>query len=381
MAKTVTYQTLKNYKIAGDLKTKYLDVETTRVEIEIEIDEALDELIKSGKESLKVAHLGDVAKAEVDKVAGLFTDTIEDIERKIEKDKLDADATDKKVKEANAVLKHYAKIVEANAQAAVEKEWQGYLARRAHLKGFRVKCAIKLFLGSIGVGIAVSSAILSFGALWMNIAVAVKGLTDLVQTAKTWAKDIDGVYADLLKDIGKVDELNREREIAFKKNDGQKLSKTKEGLKELTNALLPITKSMLKGTSEIENTCKQFLGLVSKLESQADDIVGELNKTIKLMSKLPDKDLTAELKKITKEMEKKFDELQDQIVDLHKKSQNAAKFGERCYASAKKLRKEDSWGPIDPENSLDCGKHAVVAYAVANFIYQCCMEGKALIPM
>jgi hypothetical protein len=138
---------------------------------------------------------------------------------------------------------------------------------------------------------------------------------------------------------------------------------------------------MIKCTSEIENTCKQFLGLISKLESQADDIVGELNKTIKLMSKLPEKDMTAELKKIAKDMEKKFDELHDEIVDLHKKSQNAAKFGDRCYEAAKKLRKEDSWGRLDPENSLDCGKHAVVAYAVANFIYQCCMEGKSLIPM
>jgi uncharacterized phage infection (PIP) family protein YhgE len=325
--------------------------------------------------------LGDVAKAEIDKVAGLFTDTMEAMERKIEKDKLDGDATKAKVKEANDVLKHYAKIVETNATAAVEKEWQGYLARRAHLKGFRIKCVIKLVLGSIGVGVAVGSAVLSFGALWMNIAVAVKGLTDLVQTAKTWAKDLDGVYADLVKDIVKVDELNQEREKAFKKNDGQKLSKTKEGLKELTNALLPITKSMLKCTSEVENTCKQFLGLVSKLESQADDIVGELNKVTGQMSKLPDKDMTPELKKLAKDMEKNFDKLHGEIVDLHRKSQNAARFGERCHAAAKKLRKEDSWGPIDPEKSLDAGKHAVVAYAVANFIYQCCMEGKALIPM
>ena len=91
--------------------------------------------------------------------------------------------------------------------------------------------------------------------------------------------------------------------------------------------------------------------------------------------------MPAELKKIAKEMEKNFEKLYDEIVDLHRKSQNAAKFGDRCYAAAKKLRKEDSWGPLDPENSLDMGKHAVVAYAVANFIVQCCTEGKALIPL
>src|SRR5262249_49235333 len=126
---------------------------------------------------------------------------------------------------------------------------------------------------------------------------------------------------------------------------------------------------------------KQFLGLISKLEDQADDIVGELNKAIKLMGKLPEKDMTPELKKIAKEMEKNFDKLQDEIVELHRKSQNAARFGNRAWEAAKKVRKEDSGGPLDPEDSLDCGKYAVTAYAVANFIYQCCMEGKALIPM
>jgi hypothetical protein len=138
---------------------------------------------------------------------------------------------------------------------------------------------------------------------------------------------------------------------------------------------------MVKCTSEVENTCKQFLGLVSKLESQADDVVGEVNKAVKLMSKLPERDMTPELKKIAKEMEKSFDKLFGEIESLHKKSQNAARFGDRCYAAAKKLRKEDSWGPLDPEKSLDAGKHAVVAATLINFIYQCCMEGKALIPM
>jgi hypothetical protein len=381
MPATVSYETLRNFNLVGDLKTKYLDVKATKITVVIEIDQALDELIKAGKESLKISHLGDVAKAEVERSAKLFVDTINDIEAKIEREPLAADKTDKKVKEANEVLKHYAKIVEANANAAVQKEWQGYIARRKHLSNFRLKCALKVVLGAIGVGVAVGSAVLTFGALWMNILAAAKGITDLVQTAKTWAKDIDGVYDDLVKNIGKVDDLNHEREVAFKKNNGQKLSKTKEGLKELANALLPITKSMLKGTSEIENISKQFLGLVSKLENQADDITGEMNKAIKLMGKLPDKDMTPELRKIAKEMDDGFSKLFGEIENLHKRSQNAAKFGERCLKSAQKLRKEDSWGPIDPEKSLDMGKYGVAAYSVANFIYQCCMHGKSLIPL
>src|SRR5690349_10537968 len=199
MPATVSYETLRNFNLVGDLKTKYLDVKATKISIVIEIDQALDELIKAGKESLKISHLGDVAKAEVEKSAKLFVDTISDIEAKIEREPLDADKTAKKVKEANEVLKHYAKIVEANANAAVQKEWQAYLARRKHLSNFRLKCVFKVVLGAIGVGVAVGSAVLTFGALWLNILAAVKGVTDLVQTAKTWAKDIDGVYDDLVK--------------------------------------------------------------------------------------------------------------------------------------------------------------------------------------
>ena len=69
MPATVSYETLRNFNLVGDLKTKYLDVKATKITVVIEIDQALDELIKAGKESLKISHLGDVAKAEVEKSA------------------------------------------------------------------------------------------------------------------------------------------------------------------------------------------------------------------------------------------------------------------------------------------------------------------------
>jgi hypothetical protein len=69
------------------------------------------------------------------------------------------------------------------------------------------------------------------------------------------------------------------------------------------------------------------------------------------------------------------------VADLHRKSQNAGKFGDRCLKAAKQLRKEDSWCGLDPENSLDVGKQGITAYTIANFIFQCAMHGKSLIPM
>src|SRR5262245_64993012 len=98
---TITYTTLRNFNLNCGLKTEYLDVEATKIDIQIEIDRALDDLIKEGKESLKINHLGDVAKEEVEKVSGQFADTIASIERKISKDVLDGRETAKQIKEAN----------------------------------------------------------------------------------------------------------------------------------------------------------------------------------------------------------------------------------------------------------------------------------------
>lgn len=90
----------------GNLKSKFLDVKATQVDVIIELDSELDALIKAGKESLKIGHLGDVAKAELEKASKAFIATIADLDRKLETMALDPVKRDAKVKEANEVLKH-----------------------------------------------------------------------------------------------------------------------------------------------------------------------------------------------------------------------------------------------------------------------------------
>jgi hypothetical protein len=80
-------------------------------------------------------------------------------------------------------------------------------------------------------------------------------------------------------------------------------------------------------------------------------------------------------------MDQKFSKLFDEVADLHRKSQNAGKFGDRCLNAARQLRKEDTWCGLDPENSLDVGKKGLTVYTIANFIFECAMHGKSLIPM
>jgi hypothetical protein len=375
----VPYEVLRGYNLAGSYKPKYLDLQATKVDVVIEVDKTLDEMIKKGEESLRINYLGDLAKAEVVKVGNAFSKTMESLDATIQD--LDGPKREAKIKEANEVLKHYAAIVQDRANAAVEKEWAEYLGRKKYLTNFRVKCVVKIVLGSIGVGVAIASAVVSFGTLWMNVVAAVKGISDIAQTCKTWAQDLDSVYASLLKDVGGLSELNRQREAAKKSGEGQKGSKAKEMAKEVLTGILPITKNMVSSASVIEDKAKQMLGLVSKLEAKADTLSGQLNKAIALMSKLPESQMTPAIKADVAKMQKGFEDMFAAITDIHGKSQNAARFGQRVLLAAQKLRKEDSWTATAAADVTGLGTKGVALYALANFLTECAKHGTTLLAL
>jgi hypothetical protein len=378
---SVKYEVLRSFNLASGVKVKHLDVKATQVTAYVEIDSTLDQLIKDGKESLRVDHLGNVAKTEVDKLRNSFTTTIAAIETKIETVLLDPAKRDAKIKEANEVLKHYAKIVEDRINAAVQAEWQKYLSRKQYLKDFRIKSTVKIVLGAIGVGVAVASAALTFGALWMNVLAAAKGVLDLANNIKTLAEGMDTTYGKLLVDVDNVSKLNRQREEAKAKGEGQKASKTAEALKELANQLAPFTKALTTSANTAGERAKQFLGQTSQLESKADDLVGLLNKATANMSKLPEKDMTPELKKLAAAMDAKFQKTFAEITELHQQAQRAGAFGDRALKAVQKLKSEDSWGLDPSEIAGKYGARGLAIYGAANFIFQCAKHGKSLIPM
>lgn len=344
----------------------------------IEVDKTLDALIKAGQESLKINYLGDVAKAELEKVGGVFSKTMQTVDAKVEG--LDAKGRAEKVKEANEVLKHYGAIVQDRVNAAVEKEWQAYLARKKYLSEFRLKCAAKVALGVVGVGVAAASMVLTFGAMWQNIFALAKGILSIADTLKTWSQNIDKVYAELLKDVDAVNKLNVQREAAKQKGAGQKASKTGEAAKEVLVALLPITKSMVRSASSVEDRAKQMLGLVSKLEDQADKLTGALNQAIAAMSKLPEKQMNAAMKADAAKLDQTFQKLFGEITDLHRRSQNAAQFADRALKTAQKLVKEDSWAGLSGD-ATNLGSRAFTLYSLANFAVECAKHGTTIIAM
>jgi hypothetical protein len=375
---TVPYEVLRSFSLANGFKPKYLSVEATKVDVVIEIDKTLDALIKSGEESLKINYLGDVAKDEVKKCGDAFSATMKDIDGKL--DGLDAKGREVKLKEANDVLKHYAKIVQDSVNGAVVKEWKAYLDRKKYLADFRFECVVKVALGVVGVGVAAASMALSFGVLWQSVFGLVKAVLSIADTLKTWSQDIDKVYELLVKDMLAITALNVEREQAKEKGQSQKGSKTKEVAKEVLVAVLPITKNMVRSATTVENRSKQLLGLVSKLEVGADRLTGTLNQAVAAMSRLPEKQMNAAMKADAEKLSQTFEKLFGEITDLHARSQKLAKFGERSLAQAQKLLKEDSWTAPAAE-ATNLGSRAFTLYSLASFATECAKHGTTLISM
>jgi hypothetical protein len=375
---TVPYEVLRSFNLGNGFKPKYLSLEATKVDVTIAIDKTLDALIKSGEESLKINYLGDVAKEEVTKLGDAFSATMKDIDGKLEG--LDAKGRETKVKEANEVLKHYAKIVQSNVNTAVMKEWQAYLDRKKYLKDFRFECIAKVALGAVGVGVAVASMALTFGALWQSVFGLVKAVLSIADTLKTWSQNIDQVYELLVKDIDAITDLNTQRELAKEKGQSQKGSKAKEAGKEVLVSLLPITKNMVRSATTVQGRAKQLLGLVSKLETGADKLTGTLNQAVAAMSKLPEKQMNAAMKADAEKMKETFEKLFGEISDLHARSQKLAKFGDRALAQAQKLLKEDSWtAPASEKTNL--GSRAFTMYSLANFAFELGKHGTSLISL
>jgi uncharacterized protein YifE (UPF0438 family) len=374
---TVPYP-MRTYNLAAGFKPKYLTLSSTEVNVAIQIDKALDELIKAGQENLKISYLGEVALAELSKAGDAFKATMQDIDGKI-KD-LDSDAREKKIKEANEVLKHYAKIMEDRANAAVEKEWQAYLARKQYLKDFRVACVVKIVLGTVGAAVSIASAALTFGALWMNVLAAAKALTSVAEAVKTFAQKIDSVYADLVKEYAAIGKLNAQREQAKQAGQGQKASKAGQAAKEVVTNLLPITRNMITASSNVEAKAKQLQALASKVEQVANTLTGQLNLCVNSMAKLPVKTPKAMEPDVAK-LDKTFTELFAKISTLHQEAISYAKFGDLVMKEAQKLRKEDSWTGTAACDATNLGSRAASLYGLANFAVEAAKHGTTLLSM
>jgi hypothetical protein len=373
---------LRSFNLADGAKPVFLKVDPIKVDVSIDVDNELQRLIDSGQESLKIDYLGRKAEEQLATLRGLFTETIMKVDRTIA---CDPTKLKDKTNEANQVLKHYAGIVQDTLDRAVQAEWQKYVQRQAYLKEFQVKTGAKIALTTISISVAAASFVLSFGTAWVNLLVIAKGVMELAKNIDKLAEGIETTGAALMKDQEHITELNAEREAAKKKDGNGKAksqtgSKAKELSKEVLAAIMPITRDMIKAASAIEARCKQFLGQISRLDNEADGLVGRLNDARKQLSGVPDGMLSPGQRTAGKKMAGAIDDLFTAITGLHKKAQVYAAFGENVLAAVKKLRKEDLWAP-SAEKAAGGGTKAMAIYGLANFMFACAEHGHSLIPL
>lgn len=373
----VSAYTLRGFDLAAGVKTLFLKVDPIPITVEVECDKVFKELIDSGQAGLRAQELGDAAVAELSGMRDAFRKTIMAVDDKIRADPTILAA---KSKEANEVLQYYGKLVQDRIDVAVQAAWKSYLQRKTDLSDFRIKCATKIILGTIGVAVAAASVVLTFGAAWMNIVAACKGIVDVAKSIKTWAEEIDTVWAQLTRDIESVDKLNAERDKAKKDGKGQKASKGKQIGKEVIAGVLPFTKDMVKALSAIEARAKQFNGLVGKLEGKANDMSGRIELITRNLNKSPDRLLSTEQINLERRMGKTVSQMMNAIAELHQTTKAGAKFANEALASVKELKSKDTWtGKIEAGGGV--GSKGVAIYGAANFCLACADKGKQLIAL
>ena len=326
--------------------------------------------------------IADVTTKGLEELKARFKDTILKVDATIKSNLAkDPKIIEKKTKEANEVLKYYKTLIEDDMKRRVAAEWARFIGNRKELAEFRTNTAVKVVLGTIGVGVAVASVALSFGAAWPNIVAIVKGISDIGKAIKTATESMDTTYERLFKNLGEIDKLNQQRRKAEEQGKGQKAAKAKQAAKEVVAGVLPITKLMLKTASAVKDDCKKFRGDISKLETQADQLSGRLNKILKELHGLPDKELTAAQRKVCAEMTKGVDDLIAQITDLTVKSTNAGAFAARVEKAVKELEGHDEWGGTLAGQVVGVGSKGAAISGLTNFITACANHGVTLIAM
>jgi hypothetical protein len=364
---------LRKFDLAAGVKPTYLKVDPIIVTAQIEVDSEFKKLMDAGEAGLRMDDLGEAALKELGNVREAFKATILKVDQTIAADVTKLEA---KTKEANEVLQHYGKIVTDRISNAVEAEWNKYLARKQDLSDFRVKSVTKIALGTIGVAVAVASVVLSFGTAWMNIAAACKGILEVGKTIKTWAEDIDDVYAKLIDDMQEITKLNAKRA----KGGGQAKSKAKQMGKEVVAAALPFAKDMVKATSAMEARCKQFSGLISKLESSENTLSGKIGVISKNLTTMPDRFLDTVQINLNRRAGKTLASLMKELQELHATVKKCIKFAEAAAKAVKKLKDEDSWAAA-VESAGGLTTKGVAILALVNFVIECADHGMTIVKL
>lgn len=333
---------------AGGVRTEWLQVGAIDIKSYLVVDAEVMRLEKAGELGYRWTELQKACADVVAQSSKAFAETIKVLDEKIgqmareARTPSDAKAIEAKKTEANEVLRHYAKIVERNTNAVVDKYWQRALARQAYLKNFKSECKTDVAMSGVAIAVSAVSIAMTFGAAALSAAVIAKSVMDIgITLAKYYrsATEVEAVLAGHMKDVRKIYE---QRVAAKAKGEGQKASKAGQmGKEAIASALGPISASLLTTTSRTLKEAKEYLGKLSETEAEAGKMWKQLNDFTSQFPSAPegpDARSNAEMRALHNNFKAMNKQYQDFINSLR---DNDIAWGERCEEICENLKKED----------------------------------------
>jgi hypothetical protein len=358
---------VSGFNLAAGLKTKWLKAGAVMINAYFVFDDAVTELEKAGELGYQWSEVQKACSARVEKDRDAFLATIKELDAKISI--LSKEDRDKKVKEANDVLKHYAKIVETNLNKVADDYWARALKRRAYLKAFKTECKKDIALSTIAIATSVVSIAMTFGAAAPSAIVIAKAVLDIALTLDKLDRDADRVKSDLAEKMKTIEALYGERKKAKKTGASQAASKAAQvGKTAVASALGPAGAKLMTTAVDTLKEAQEFTGRLSETEKEAGKLskkIDEFTRKFPSSPEGPDAASSEQMRKVYQS----FLTMEQCYADFTNELQRDINWGEKCIAVCEALKKEDAVVTFTKQWATTTKAVGAIASA-AKFTYQ-----------
>ena len=171
------------------------------------------------------------------------------------------------------------KQCESGINKAVDDYWANVLARNKELKAFNRKCDRTIGIGAGTIALSSTSIYFSLGvSAPLSLVVIARACVSIAKTLQKQGRSINETELILKAKIKEIEKLLEHRN----RQKGQKLNKTKEGLKELAATVFgPITEKIITTTAGTEALCNEYSAKVKNMEDDAGKMYSQIQKYTK----------------------------------------------------------------------------------------------------
>ena len=303
-------QKLLDINLAAGIKVRHLVVPDMKLSVVVEVDSTLKELIDKGKEGLRWQQLIDAAQDYTKPAKKIVKEEIEKFDAIVAT--LDDDARKKKIAEIASVLKQVAAGQESGVNAAVQKEWQAAVRRKATLNKFKLKCVVKVMVGTLAIASSLATIVASGGSALMAGVVIFKTAAEMAILAADIAQKVDDAADELKTDLDEV--------------RVQVAKETPSRSDQVFSDLSPVIGKCMSTIKTADINQVKLEAKIASFEKETDNLVGKLNAGLDKVKKI--KTDEKKKKEFIAGLEEQAMELIGKITEAHKEVMPLVKFNE-----------------------------------------------------